>query len=760
MTATVAPSSRQDTPASAGASRLELRLGSAVRSVILAICVLMALAAPAADRAAWAISAAAYGGLALLIFLLLRQSWLANVAGRGLILAGLLADQGLVTWMVYLDGGLGSNLVWLYALLLVRSALLYPWMSEALFAGLTFAPLYAGALYAAAGSLYFLRTRPFLILYGLLFALALACVYAGALLRARQESLRRLTAQLSSNRTDLADKSLSLERAAAELSERVFELRSLQEGIKAISSALALEDVLRLIVDNVSQVLGGSSCYLALAEAEGSAPALATLPLAGHAPLAPAERAQLERVASFIASSGARLLVNDLARDERFAAADGMSAASLVGAPLLVDGRPIGALMATSPAARPFQADHLSLLAAFADQAALAVKNARLYRDLALEQQRTESKSNELEAIVRGIGDGVIVTDAELRLVLINPRAAHIFGLSGQPAYGAPITDLIQHNDLIQLLEQTRSLPDQVAMREIALPPARDQQPVYQALASRLMGAGGQVAGVVTVLRDITGQKELERMKSNFLSVISHELKTPLHSIKGFVDIILMGKTGQINDIQRDFLTTVKEQTAQLQRLINDLLEFSRLESGQIKLHPQELDIASLAAEVMEKLKPLAQEGGVQLVSTLPADFPIIEADRVRLEQVFSNLLDNAIKFTPAGGSITISGEDRGAEVRLRVADTGIGVPPQERERIFDRFYQVDSGSTRHYRGTGLGLTICKHIIEQHQGHIWVEGEEGQGAIFVFDLPKRLSRQEELALDFSGLPTRAGRDRK
>jgi len=188
-----------------------------------------------------------------------------------------------------------------------------------------------------------------------------------------------------------------------------------------------------------------------------------------------------------------------------------------------------------------------------------------------------------------------------------------------------------------------------------------------------------------------------------------------------------------------------------LQRLINDLLEFSRLESGQIKLHPQEVYVAVLASEVIEKLTPLAQEGGVKLLSTMPAEFPAIEADRMRLEQVFSNLVDNAIKFTPAGGSVTIAGQERGESVRLCVADTGIGVPEEERERIFDSFYQVDSGSTRPYRGTGLGLTICKHIIEQHQGRIWVEGNAGAGATFVFDLPKKLARGEELSLDFSAL---------
>jgi signal transduction histidine kinase len=325
---------------------------------------------------------------------------------------------------------------------------------------------------------------------------------------------------------------------------------------------------------------------------------------------------------------------------------------------------------------------------------------------------------------------------------------------------GQPLRAYVRNEALLELLEETRKAPAQMAVREIPLPPTRDRQPVYQGLASVLRSADGDISGIVTVLRDITGQKELERMKSNFLSVISHELKTPLHSIKGFVDIILMGKTGPINEVQRDFLSTVKDQTAQLQRLINDLLEFSRLESGQIKLQPEMMAVSSLVDEVMEKLRPLAEQGGLTLVNELPADFPAIEADPVRMEQVFSTLIDNAIKFTPAGGTITVAGEVIADGVRLYFKDTGIGIPLEERERIFDRFYQIEGGPTRPYRGTGLGLTICKHIVERHHGRIWVEGEPGQGAIFVVELPLRLPREEELSLDFSALPSSSAPERR
>lgn len=263
----------------------------------------------------------------------------------------------------------------------------------------------------------------------------------------------------------------------------------------------------------------------------------------------------------------------------------------------------------------------------------------------------------------------------------------------------------------------------------------------------------GARRGVVTVLRDITARVELERMKTNFLSVVSHELKTPLHSIKGFVEIILLGKTGPVNELQRDFLGTVKEQTNQLQRLISDLLEFSRMEAGQIKLRMEPLAIGELVADVAAKLAPQAANGQVSIVNQVAESFAIIEADPMRIEQVVTNLVDNAIKFTPPGGAISMHGYADDDLVELRVSDTGIGIPPEEQQRIFDRFYQVDGGSSRLYKGTGLGLSICKHIVEHHGGRIWVEspGADGQGATFCFRLPRRHAGREAM-LDFTHLP--------
>jgi signal transduction histidine kinase len=273
----------------------------------------------------------------------------------------------------------------------------------------------------------------------------------------------------------------------------------------------------------------------------------------------------------------------------------------------------------------------------------------------------------------------------------------------------------------------------------------------YGALASPVLDSSAEVTGVVAVLRDITVQKEVERMKSNFLSVVSHELRTPLHSIKGFVEIILMGKTGPVTELQEDFLKTVRTQTTVLQRMIDDLLEFSRMEAGRIKLNLEEISLSTIAHGVATKLAPLAEEGGLTLFMDFPEDLPTIDGDRVRLDQVFTNLVENAIKFTPQQGEITIGARRNGETMRLTVHDTGIGVPPEEQEKVFDRFYQVDRGEKRAYRGTGLGLAISRHIVERHNGAIWVEsdGIAGHGSSFHVELPLELRLAEAPTIDFT-----------
>ncbi|MGC8837153.1 MAG: ATP-binding protein [Anaerolineae bacterium] len=683
-----------------------------------------------------------YVGLSLAWALTLGLRALPRQVGRWALLAAYALDVGFVSYLVFRLGGATSDLYLLYGLLALKAAIYYPFLEEVLVVAYTVLPAYVLALYGASDGFFFLLDPGFFLRYALLFALVGLSTYAAWLMEFRQRRIAELYQTVEEKTRDLEQKSEVMARTARELGDRVLQLRSLQEGIKAINAALTLEDVLRLIASNASQVLGGTECSVALLdEEEDRLVILATSRTLAEGFRQTTFRAD-EGVAGWVVMHGQPVLINDCEADPRYVRRGPECAGSIMSVPLLVDGRTIGALNATSPRKGAFSAENLALLGTFADQAAVAVKNARLYRDV-------WEKRNELEAVLQGIGDGVVVADTRHRVALINPVARRIFHLEDlSEVEGLHVASV--DPQLHDLLRETTERGEHL-VREIVLPgPREGEERVYQALSSIMLDAEGRLQGVVAVLRDVTGQKELERMKSNFLSVVSHELKTPLHSIKGFVDIILLGKAGPVTEVQRDFLETVRQQTAALQNLINDLLEFSRLEAGQVRLRLEPVSLGEVAATVVEKLEPLARQGEVALHNRIPSDLAPVEGDRMRLEQVLTNLVDNAIKFTPSGGQVTLEAQDLGEAVQVWVHDTGIGIPPEERERVFDRFYQVDSGSTRPYRGTGLGLSICKHIVERHQGRIWIEDREGPGTTFTFVLPKELEREEgEPSLDFT-----------
>jgi signal transduction histidine kinase len=248
--------------------------------------------------------------------------------------------------------------------------------------------------------------------------------------------------------------------------------------------------------------------------------------------------------------------------------------------------------------------------------------------------------------------------------------------------------------------------------------------------------------------------RELDRLKSNFLATVSHELRTPLTSIIGYSEMLAEGIAGELQGEQLEFVKTIHEKGEQLLQLIMSLLDLSKLESGTMAMKKSLARIGPVLNEVNTTLTPTARKKGVALIVDVPELAHDLRADPERLRQVFINLVDNALKFTPSGGSVTMTarlveggtdddddGDGRALlaparqEIEVRVADTGMGIPPRERSRVFDPFYQVDSSSTREFGGTGLGLSIVKRLVEAHQGTIRIEGNEPSGAIFIVRLP-------------------------
>jgi signal transduction histidine kinase len=250
--------------------------------------------------------------------------------------------------------------------------------------------------------------------------------------------------------------------------------------------------------------------------------------------------------------------------------------------------------------------------------------------------------------------------------------------------------------------------------------------------------------------------KELDRLKSNFLATVSHELRTPLTSIIGYSEMLTAGIAGDLTQEQLDFIGTIQEKGSQLLELIKGLLDLTKLESGTFILRKSEAKIGPLLDDVVQTFLPLARRKSVELVASYDPALPEVWGEPARLRQVFSNLTENAIKFTPAGGVVTLSAEARLVDIKadedgpavvlrglrrtaveVKVSDTGIGIPPAERQRVFDAFYQVDSSSTREQGGTGLGLSIVKRLVDAHEGSVRIEENSPHGTVFVVTLPCR-----------------------
>lgn len=230
--------------------------------------------------------------------------------------------------------------------------------------------------------------------------------------------------------------------------------------------------------------------------------------------------------------------------------------------------------------------------------------------------------------------------------------------------------------------------------------------------------------------------QELDKLKSNFLSLVSHELRTPLTTIQGYVTFLRMEKAGVLNESQRDCLKISEETADHLNHLIEELLDLSKIETGEFKVNLTGLDMSETVNKVLASLQLLAQNKGITIENNLPNNLPLVLADKERIAQVITNLVENAIKFNPPGGKISINAANNNKDnkVSFCIADTGIGIPQEELDKIFDKFYQVDSSEKRKYAGCGLGLAISKSIIQLHKGRIWAESNLESGSKFFFEL--------------------------
>jgi len=373
-------------------------------------------------------------------------------------------------------------------------------------------------------------------------------------------------------------------------------------------------------------------------------------------------------------------------------------------------------------------------LSAFAGQAAIAVHNARLYQQISQEKQR-------LDAILENSGDGVMVLDAEGKITVFNRALTMMTGVPPEQAIGRPCEEIMVLHDpntreptpeLTCPLERCRD-GEQIQV-EGDYVREDDIRVTLGVTYTPLFGAEDRLVNIIANVRDITRFREAEEMKSTFISVISHELKTPVALIKGYAGTLRRPDAEWDTETIRESMKIIEEESDRLTELIENLLDASRLQAGQLQLQKTEVQIDHLAARIVQDFRTQTKRHTFHL--DFAPDFPAIQADPERLRQVLNNLLSNAIKYSPEQGRITVSGRHDDQHVYVAVSDQGIGIPAGERDRIFDRFYRVESALSRRTQGAGLGLYLVKSIVEAHRGRIWVSSSPGQGSTFVFSLPR------------------------
>jgi len=383
--------------------------------------------------------------------------------------------------------------------------------------------------------------------------------------------------------------------------------------------------------------------------------------------------------------------------------------------------------------------------------------------------RREQSIAVQHKAVLAAIADGVVLAGVQGEVVLANRAARGMLLLEtlGESAgkedafLGQPVTTLFaacSPESLAELRQAVASIlrlpgdnhsESPAVVQALAYGPESGQEPphqpqrvmlscqerVIQAALTPVLDEAQAFAGVVVVLRDVTTEREVAKAKNDFVSLVSHELRTPMTSIKGYTDLMIKGAVGELNPQQRHFMTIVKSNVDRMADLVSDLLDVSRLEAGRVRLALERLDLASVVYRISEELTETLRQRELNLEFDLAPGLPRVRADRGRVIQVLLNLLSNAYRYTPAGGTITIAVHPVEDSVQVDVADTGIGIPEKDQESIFERFYRADHPVVREQAGTGLGLPIARTLIEMHGGKLWLRSEINVGSTFSFTLP-------------------------
>ncbi|HEC36312.1 MAG TPA: GAF domain-containing protein, partial [Anaerolineae bacterium] len=448
-----------------------------------------------------------------------------------------------------------------------------------------------------------------------------------------------------------------------------------------------------------------------------------------------------EGLAGWVMIHEEAVLIHDLQEDPRWVAdshGDPVYRACLA-VPLGAAGEVQGALLVFSATPGAFTEDHLRLVEAAAAQIGNAVGNAALY-NLIREQaerlgamlKRQQVEAAKSQAILEGVADGVMVADARGQIILFNAAAERILEIPREQALGSSTREMLglygaEGRAWLATIEDWAANPAERTPEDFAAERLELGERVVSVHVAPVI-KGSEYLGTVSVFRDITVEVEADRAKSEFVSTVSHELRTPMTSIKGYADLLLAGAVGKLSDQQYYFLSIIRNNADRLAALVNDLLDISRIETGRVELDLRAVHIHEVVDEVVGTLQGRAQGRGISLEAQVPEDLPVVWGDSARVNQILTNLVGNAIQYTPPGGKVTISACRDDDRLKVSVSDTGIGISEENQKRIFDRFFRADDPLVQETPGTGLGLPITASLVHMHGGEIWVESELGEGS--------------------------------
>ncbi len=368
--------------------------------------------------------------------------------------------------------------------------------------------------------------------------------------------------------------------------------------------------------------------------------------------------------------------------------------------------------------------------------------------DIIEERNATSFEKDKLGAILQSIGDGVMVVDDKGEVTICNRIAEKITGYSYDEVAGKHYNDFFKlvyekdgkPNDIIARVFKTKRI-EELTDHTVLIKKDGSKVPVADS-AAPIFNKAGDVVGCIIVYRDVTRDREIDRQKSEFVSVASHQLRTPLTSIKWFLEMMLDGDAGVVSEEQKELLEQVSESTERMIGLVNTLLNISRIESGRVKVDPQPTDLNHLIEGIVQEQLPIATQRGVSLKVTKP-ELPTISIDQKLVQEVFANLLSNAIKYTPTKGKVALKAKIDGEYIQFAISDTGMGIPEKDKEKMFHKFFRAENAVVRETEGNGMGLYVCKSIVELSGGRIWYDSVENKGTTFYFTLPLKGSIMRE-----------------